>query len=1390
MKIAKKVLSILLAIAMVLGTFAVAASANGNKDTASHQVKFWVTISPITSGGTWNSAGTKYETAQWKDSQTSDIQVEAGKRYMVAVHVTTNYYVGHCNALLFYDSRLLDTGEIYKEDVGKKATIAKVKQMVRWNEYVPETETTPASGNPFLANSEAAYRVQTPSSLFTDKNFLMAMNRCADDNGDVYFKKLAGKTGTYANAAEAKSAGWDFFKMDAYPNPENGVTTMLDGSKEYYVAFPIQIPADAQAGDAYKFVMPEENIKRKANTMGDCFVGECPNGEASADALADLSNAYFNEDQYFDFSGANITLKVKGAEAQVDYSKLQAKYDEVKDIVVANYNNTEDFVKALAAAKKILDEKTADQPTVDAAYDALVAGIAKLQIKSADYTALNAAKDAAANIKAENYEQDANWTAFQNAYTAAQNIAAGLDITHQTEITAAATALTNAIANLTPKVVEEDADYTRLNAEIAASQNIVDTEQASWYTEATWSAFTTALATAKAVPTGLKKSQQGTIDKAATALNAARTGLEEAAANYTNIDALIKECDALTAGDYTSVSWQNLTIALNAAKALARDIKARNQATIDTAYNNLKAAKDALVPLGKANYQPLIDEINKGTAYTEDYYTTESWAAYQTVLAAAQAMVDAGNLKEDEQAQISKMVEDLIAAKAALKFVDADYTAVDAALAKIPADADLAAYYTNDTATAVIAARNAVVRGYNKTKQPDVDKMAADIETAVANLKLIPADTTALKAAIDEAKRVNSALYTADSYNAMKAELDKAEALYAKTDLTKKDNQAEVDAQTKALNDAITALVPAGADYTKLNNAIKAFEALTESDWTADTWVVAKAKYDAAVEASKKVYTVDKQAELDAIADALTEAISKLVPAPADFTALDAILKDINVYLTSWAKYLTDDYKTRANAAVESANAADFRALTKNDQATVDAKTAEITELYNNPEFLDWDYTKINEAKAAFAAIDRSKYTDESLAAVEALFAQVGDDWKQDPRKPEGAQQSAYASQMLIQLRVLKWKTLLVEKTVEEKADYTALDAAIKTAEELIAKGTSIYTDDSVKVLQDALAEGKALSRDLLASEQGTVDAATAKINAAMPLTEKDASYTALDAAIALAKTKNADDYTEASFKAMTDKLAAAEAVARNLKITAQATIDKAANELNAAISALVLKPTEVKGAIQLVEWTPSTDSFNTFSVKVNHVDGDYAYKIQFIDADGNTRTITRRNKAGIVTAATVKTYDAQGNECSELSADAAYDIWTINTRIATGCEIKVIAKFGYTWESQDVAYKFTVDLVKPTLDTAVYAITPAATAGKVGRVGVKVETGMDIQGVRTVMSTGATLTQKAYTVENGHKVFDAQASCYLEGENVIKVQVKYGNEWHDADSFTYTATK
>ena len=62
---------------------------------------------------------------------------------------------------------------------------------------------------------------------------------------------------------------------------------------------------------------------------------------------------------------------------------------------------------------------------------------------------------------------------------------------------------------------------------------------------------------------------------------------------------------------------------------------------------------------------------------------------------------------------------------------EADYTSVDAALESIPEDLTI---YTEETVNAVIKAKEAVVRGYDKSRQEEVDRMAADIKDAVANL--------------------------------------------------------------------------------------------------------------------------------------------------------------------------------------------------------------------------------------------------------------------------------------------------------------------------------------------------------------------------------------------------------------------------------------------------------------------------------------------------------------------------------------------------------------------------------------------------------------------------------------------------------------------------------
>ena len=69
------------------------------------------------------------------------------------------------------------------------------------------------------------------------------------------------------------------------------------------------------------------------------------------------------------------------------------------------------------------------------------------------------------------------------------------------------------------------------------------------------------------------------------------------------------------------------------------------------------------------------------------------------------------------------------------RHISADYTAVDAALAKVPEDLT---GYTDSSVAKLKDAINAVVRGKNITEQDEVDAMAKAIEDAVAALELKP----------------------------------------------------------------------------------------------------------------------------------------------------------------------------------------------------------------------------------------------------------------------------------------------------------------------------------------------------------------------------------------------------------------------------------------------------------------------------------------------------------------------------------------------------------------------------------------------------------------------------------------------------------------------------
>ena len=65
------------------------------------------------------------------------------------------------------------------------------------------------------------------------------------------------------------------------------------------------------------------------------------------------------------------------------------------------------------------------------------------------------------------------------------------------------------------------------------------------------------------------------------------------------------------------------------------------------------------------------------------------------------------------------------------KYNDADYTAVDEAISKIPSDLSV---YTEETVKAVNDAKDAVIRGKNITEQETVDGYADAINDAVSSL--------------------------------------------------------------------------------------------------------------------------------------------------------------------------------------------------------------------------------------------------------------------------------------------------------------------------------------------------------------------------------------------------------------------------------------------------------------------------------------------------------------------------------------------------------------------------------------------------------------------------------------------------------------------------------
>ena len=321
-------------------------------------------------------------------------------------------------------------------------------------------------------------------------------------------------------------------------------------------------------------------------------------------------------------------------------------------------------------------------------------------------------------------------------------------------------------------------------------------------------------------------------------------------------------------------------------------------------------------------------ELAKTNTYTRDTYDalSKAYESAKTVreTAPGQAAID----------YAAEAINKAIAALATL----ADHSALSAELAKHTDK--LEADYTSSTWAAFAAARdaaNALIETGNTSEQAVAVSLMALMSAADALTPKASADSlAALKAKLEEAKALNSAIYTSQTVSVLNIAMRDANAL-TREDAKDDVSVSQCEAAMKALVDALDALkekADLSALQAILDDALKAESAkYTEESFS---------KLAAAITAAQVFLTGNTSnataEEATALGDAITAAKAALV-ALADFTALDAkiaeaeALKEADYSAKTWkalkdavaaAKALKDTEATQkqaddALAAIEAA---------------------------------------------------------------------------------------------------------------------------------------------------------------------------------------------------------------------------------------------------------------------------------------------------------------------------------------------------------------------------------------------------------------------------------------------------------------------------------------
>lgn len=269
-------------------------------------------------------------------------------------------------------------------------------------------------------------------------------------------------------------------------------------------------------------------------------------------------------------------------------------------------------------------------------YEAELYATAKPTEPVVDKTILNQLIEQASALVEDDYTTT-SWAAFATALAEAQSISAAEDAKQET-VNNAADALQDAMESLVKR-----ADNSNL---VAAINSIKELDE-SRYQPDSWAALAQALAEAEKVAAN-RDATADEIEAAYTKLEAAYKALA-LRADMTAIDDMISKVEAMDANAHTAKSWKLVADALEAAKTVAANENATQEA-VDAAARTLQAAAAALVKAGDATELNALVEETKQLDLSK--YTVESADAIRQAISDAEAAIAGRASAEDLKAAL------------------------------------------------------------------------------------------------------------------------------------------------------------------------------------------------------------------------------------------------------------------------------------------------------------------------------------------------------------------------------------------------------------------------------------------------------------------------------------------------------------------------------------------------------------------------------------------------------------------------------------------------------------------------------------------------------------------------------------------------------------------